>query len=121
MTLTLSNINSDLFRDYQQSHPWIRFTVDFTDVTPELWILLGEVASKCEHLAQVPVRGETRELLHQIYMARGVLASTAIEGNMMTEDQAVQAVQGSLQVPPSQEYQLPRIQERPPGGKYNLP
>ncbi|MDP9222905.1 MAG: Fic family protein, partial [Actinomycetota bacterium] len=37
-------------------------------------------------------------------LAKGALATTAIEGNTLSEEQAVEAVRGTLRLPPSQEY-----------------
>lgn len=39
-----------------------------------------------------------------VYLAKGALASAAIEGNSLNEEQAVAAVEGKLEVPESQEY-----------------
>jgi Fic family protein len=93
-----------IFRQYQYSHPWITFEVDLREAGPKLWLLLGEAASKCEHVSGVPLRTETATKLHQIYMVKGVLATTAIEGNTLTEEQARQVIEGSLELPKSQEY-----------------
>lgn len=44
-------------------------------------MLLGEARSKCEHLASVPLPPEEADKLHVVNLARGVQATTAIEGN----------------------------------------
>jgi Fic family protein len=67
-------------------------------------MLLGEAASKCEHIASVPLRPSTAEQLHRLYLAKGVLATTAIEGNTLSEDEVVKHLEGKLQLPPSKEY-----------------
>jgi Fic family protein len=99
----------DAKRSYLASHPWISFNADLTAAQPRLWMLLGEAASKCEHLAGVPLRQDTANRLHQIYMAKGVLATTAIEGNTLSESQALEAVEGHLKVPASLEYQAQEL------------
>jgi Fic family protein len=91
-------------RRYEQTHPWISFRLDLRSAPPELWLLLGEARSKCEHIANVPLLPETAKALHQLYLAKGVLASTAIEGNTLTEDQVLQHFEGRLQLPPSKQY-----------------
>ena len=91
-------------RTYEQTHPWLKFTIDMRPAPPALWISLGEATSKCEHLAQVPLRPATAKRLHQMYLAKGVAATTAIEGNTLSEEEVLKAVQGELQVPPSKEY-----------------
>jgi Fic family protein len=65
---------------------------------------LGEAQSKCEHIAGVPLQPSTSHELHQIYLAKGVLATTAIEGNTLTEEEVRQLVEGKLKVPPSKDY-----------------
>lgn len=42
--------------------------------------------------------------MERVYLAKGARASAAIEGNSLSEEQAVAAVEGRLEVPESQEY-----------------
>ena len=91
-------------RKYQTTHPWLTFEVDLKKNDPVLWLNLGEAASKCEHLAGVPLRPEVAKRLHEIYLAKGAAATTAIEGNTLTEEQVLQHLRGKLTLPPSQEY-----------------
>jgi len=89
---------------YQRTHPWISFQLDLRQAPPGLWIALGEAASKCEHLSRVPLRPGTSQLLHRLYLAKGVAATTAIEGNTLSEEDVLKAVEGKLDVPPSKAY-----------------
>lgn len=91
-------------RTCEQTHPWLKFDADFSALSPSLWIILGECQSKCEHIARVPLRPDTRQRLFNIYLAKGALASTAIEGNTLTEQQVLQHLEGRLTLPPSQQY-----------------
>ena len=91
-------------KKYLQTHPWLTFKIDLKRASAELWLLLGEASSKCEHLANVPLRPKTAEKLHQLYLAKGVAATTAIEGNTLSEAEVLQAVEGKLTVPPSKAY-----------------
>jgi Fic family protein len=91
-------------RTYEKTHSWIKFTADLSRAHPKLWVMLGECQSKCEHLSKAPLRPETARELHQIYLAKGVQATTAIEGNTLTEEQVLQHIQGKLTLPPSTEY-----------------
>lgn len=52
--------------------------------------MLGEAASKCEHIAGVPLRPSVAQELHRLYLAKGALATTAIEGNTLTENEVLQ-------------------------------
>lgn len=67
-------------------------------------MLLGEARSKCEHIAGIPLEPTVAGELHQVYMVKGVLASSAIEGNTLSEEQARKYLEGELELPPSQEY-----------------
>jgi Fic family protein len=42
--------------------------------------------------------------MEQVYLAKGARATTAIEGNSLSEEQAVAAVEGNLRLPESQKY-----------------
>ena len=97
-------------RTFEQTHPWISYRVDFSKPNPEFWLDLGEAASKCEHIARVPLRPETALKLHQLYLAKGAAASTAIEGNTLSEAEVLEAVEGKLQVPKSKEYQKQEVE-----------
>jgi Fic family protein len=91
-------------RTFEKTHPWLRFHIDLGGVGPEFWLCLGEASSKCDHLARVPLRPDTAKKLHELYLAKGAAATTAIEGNTLTESEVLRAVEGKLQVPPSKEY-----------------
>ncbi len=71
---------------------------------PRIWINLGECKSKCEHIAHVPLQPAVADLLHTTYLAKGVLGTTAIEGNTLTEEEVRAHIEGKLQLPPSREY-----------------
>lgn len=91
-------------RAYEQSHPWISFSLDLRPAPPELWVLLGEIRSKCEHIRNVPLLPRTRERLHLVYLAKGVRATTAIEGNTLSEAEVLQIVEGRSKLPASRQY-----------------
>ena len=91
-------------RTYERSHRWISFQLDLRGAPPQLWLLLGEASSKCEHLAGVPLKPEIAKKMHELFLAKGALATTAIEGNTLTEEQALEHLRGELKLPRSQEY-----------------
>jgi Fic family protein len=91
-------------RKYLASHPWISFSVDVRQAEIATWLLLGEAQSKCEHVAGVLLDPATAEELHSVYLAKGALATTAIEGNTLTEDQVKLHLEGRLELPKSKEY-----------------
>ena len=91
-------------KKYQESHPWITFQLNLREAGWHLWVQLGEAASRCVHLTNVPLRPETRKRLHNLYLAKGAAATTAIEGNTLTEEEVLQHIEKGLKMPPSKEY-----------------
>jgi len=89
---------------YERTHPWISFEANLKPAPPALWIALGEARSKCQHLSGVPLKPLVAEKLHQVYLARGALATTAIEGNTLSEKEAIAIVQKKSNLPESQAY-----------------
>lgn len=68
-------------------------------------MLLGEARSKCEHLAGAPLKPDVARQLYQVTLVKGALATTAIEGNTLSEEQARGILDGSYKAPPSRQYQ----------------
>ena len=91
-------------RTYNETHSWITFVLDLRQASYRLWLLLGEAQSKCEHVAGIPLLPSIAQRLYQIFLAKGALATTAIEGNTLTEDQVLKRLEGKLDLPPSKEY-----------------
>ena len=67
--------------------PWITFEVDLTKMSPTFWMTLGEARSKCDHLANVPMPPAYARELHNINLTKGAHATTAIEGNTLSEEE----------------------------------
>ena len=91
-------------RTYEKTHPWLTFQIDLRLIDFATWICLGEAQSKCEHISGVPLRPSVAKQLHMVYLAKGVLATTAIEGNTLTEAEVIEHLEGRLRLPPSKEY-----------------
>ena len=91
-------------RTYETTHPWISFEFRADRLSHLTWMLLGEARSKCEHINTAPIHPDVARRLHALYLSKGAAATTAIEGNTLTEDEVLQRVQGRLRLPPSREY-----------------
>jgi Fic family protein len=89
---------------YLTTHPWLTFSLDMRQLSFRTWLLLGEAASKCDHVRWALLRPDAAERLGHVYLVRGALATTAIEGNTLSEEQAQGVVDGTLRLPPSQAY-----------------
>ena len=96
---------AESIRTFERTHPWLRFTLDLQRASHTLWMALGEIRSKCEHIAGVPLDKDTADRLYRLYLTRGVQATTAIEGNTLSEEQVQQRIEGKLELPPSTAYQ----------------
>jgi Fic family protein len=68
-------------------------------------MLVGEARSKCEHLAGAPLKPDVARKLYGVTLVKGALATTAIEGNTLSEDQVRGILEGSYKAPPSRQYQ----------------
>lgn len=91
-------------RTYKETHPWLDFSLDLTHLEYTTWLMLGGAVSKIEHIAGVPLDPDAAQQLHEVYLAKGVLATTAIEGNTLTEDEVREHLAGRLKLPPSRQY-----------------
>ena len=65
---------------------------------------LGECVSKSEHIRRTPLLPGVSEELHKVYLTKGVHATTAIEGNTLSEQQVRDIVDGKSKLPDSQKY-----------------
>lgn len=93
-------------REYRRSHPWLTFDVDrqLRDAPVQLWQLLGGVVALADVLADTPLLPAVAREMHAVYLAKGALATTAIEGNTLTEEEVRKAMDRQLRLPPSKEY-----------------
>lgn len=92
-------------RTYQRTHPWLTFEIDLRRASPKLWLALGEAQSKCAHVAGTPLAPELAQELFRVYMAKGIAATTAIEGNTLSEQQVRERIAGRRDLPASLAYQ----------------
>lgn len=86
------------------THKFIDFQLDLRRLGADDWRLLGEAASKIAHVIGVPLQPDVAREMHQIALVKGVQATTAIEGNTLSEDQVALIAENKLTLPPSQAY-----------------
>lgn len=89
---------------FSSTHPWITFSLDLRRAPWEFWLPAGEAVSKCEHLAGTPLQPETARELMTVYLSKAAHATTAIEGNTLTEKEVRLRIEGKLRLPRSKEY-----------------
>src|SRR5215207_4135837 len=86
-------------RGFLTTHPWMDFRSPVGALQPTFWLHVGAAESKCMHIARSPLKPELAAQLHQTSITKGARATTAIEGNTLTEEQVSRAVRGDLEVP----------------------
>ena len=91
-------------REYERSHPWIRFEADLRKASPRLWALLGQAVALCRQVAGAALPPAAAAEMQTLYLVKGVQATTAIEGNTLSTGQIRERVEGRLELPPSQAY-----------------
>lgn len=90
-------------------YPWITFEVDLSRMSAQFWMLLGEARSKCDHLSNVPLPKWYADQLHRVSLAKGAHATTAIEGNTLSEE-TVQAIVDRQPVPSAPAHQVHEVE-----------
>lgn len=91
-------------REYERTHPWITFRLDLSKADPRLWTLLGQAVTFCRQVSQAALPPDIAKTFKTLYLSKGARATTAIEGNTLTEEQVQAQIEGNLNLPPSQEY-----------------
>lgn len=71
---------------------------------------LGAAGSKCVHVGETLLPPALHRKFLEVYLTKGALATTAIEGNTLSERAAMQIVRGTDDVPASRAYQKQAIQ-----------
>lgn len=97
-------------RSILEKYPWISYNIDLTRIHYSFWFELGQCVSKCDHIKQIPLLPKIREELHLIYLAKGAAATTAIEGNTLGEEKALDIIRGKSDVGGSESYQKTEIE-----------
>ena len=91
-------------KNINEKYPWINYQINLQNLPFRTWFLLGECISKCRHISQIPLLPEVRKELHLIYLSKGVHATTAIEGNTLSEQQVRDILDGKSTPQPSKQY-----------------
>jgi Fic family protein len=86
------------------THPHIDFRLDLRPVSPATWVLLGEAKSKSQHVGRALLSPAAAAELLRVYLVKGMLATTAIEGNTLSEDEVRRILDRTLELPPSRQY-----------------
>lgn len=96
---------SDSGRPYRKSHPWLTFRLDLSRAPPSLWALLGQALAMCRQVATAILPAPARAQLRHLYLTKGAQATTAIEGNTLSDEEVEAVIEGTANIPPSRAYQ----------------
>lgn len=81
-----------------------KIALDLRKLQHSDWLLLGEIQSKINHLRMTPLDDKTKKRLSDVFLAKGISATTAIEGNTLTQAQVKAILTENKQLPKSQQY-----------------
>jgi Fic family protein len=90
--------------DILNTHPWLTFTLDLREVKHDLWLILGKIQAKIEQIRGALMSPNLASEFRRIALVKGALATTAIEGNTLTQEEVEQRIKGALTLPPSKAY-----------------
>lgn len=86
-----------------ETHPHLRFQ-KIWEISRESLILIGQSEAYVKAITDSPVLPQDHQRLLQVSLIKGAIATTAIEGNTLTEKDVNEMMRGKHQ-PPSKEYQ----------------
>lgn len=87
-----------------QEYPHIQFRTHWT-LTDKTLYEIGQCSAIIMAIANVPITPEQHADLLSVSLTKGARATTAIEGNTLTEEEVEMIRRGSASLPPSKEYQ----------------
>ena len=90
--------------EYLSSHPWLDFRFDMGVLTSHAWRLIGRAETACKQISTTPFDPARAAEMNLVYLTKGVLGSTHIEGNSLSEDEIRRIIDGTSKQPPSREY-----------------
>jgi len=79
------------------------------ELTPDIKFLLGQCDAYVKVISNAPILPEYYQSLLQVALIKGAQATTAIEGNTLTETEVAEVLKGK-KLPPSKEYQQIEVQ-----------
>ncbi|MCU0359751.1 MAG: Fic family protein [Bacteroidia bacterium] len=94
--------------DLTQKYPWLSFKRDWS-ITHKGARLLGECTGLVKALCNTPILPDIAAQLLHVAMIKGAQATTAIEGNTLTEEE-IKKIKEGIDLPPSKKYMEIEVQ-----------
>jgi Fic family protein len=88
----------------QDTHPHIRFQ-KIWEISNTSWHLLGQCEAFVNAISESPILPADHARLLQVSLIKGAIATTAIEGNTLSEKELEQILKKGRHLPPSRMYQ----------------
>ncbi|MDE2637384.1 MAG: hypothetical protein OXI30_13555, partial [Chloroflexota bacterium] len=92
------------------SHDFIRFPAKLTHISPRTWLLMGELQAAISIVKALPLLPFDHGILSEIYLAKSLHGTTAIEGNSLSELDVMRILSGYASLDASQRDDLIQIQ-----------
>ena len=93
----------------RDTHPWMEFNNHLRELERETWMQLGEAVARTELIAGAPLEPAAAGRLHTAYMVKGALATIAVEGKTLEEEEIRKYLGPSLEMPPPEIYPEQKI------------
>jgi Fic family protein len=87
----------------EEKYPHLQFRQHWT-LTPAVQFLLGQCVAYVDAISNTPILPQQAQRLMQVSLIRGAQATTAIEGNTLT-DEEIERVKAGDHISPSKQYQ----------------
>ncbi|MCY4061130.1 MAG: Fic family protein [Chloroflexi bacterium] len=91
------------------THDFIQFPPEVEPMLPRTWLLLGQIQATIKALATMPMLPKDAYELNGTYLAKGIHGTTAIEGNLLSEDQVFQLLQGNAPLENEDHLQIKQV------------
>lgn len=88
-----------------REYPHLVFNSSQWQLTREALVLLGQCEAYVVAVNNTPILPHHFEKLMQLALRKGAQATTAIEGNTLSDEEVQKIVEGQQKMPPSREYQ----------------
>lgn len=92
------------------THDFIEFPAKLANISPQAWLLMGEVEAAVNVIKTIPMQPIDHEILASVYLAKALHGMTAIEGNSLSETDIMAIIGGSADLDPGQMEHLLQIQ-----------
>ena len=91
-------------RIYEETHPWLTFSINLSRAPAKLWALLGECNALSAALSETPLLPGDRDALEREAIVQAVTSVLSDRGSTLTEHEIGKLIDGNIDLPPSRGY-----------------